>query len=321
MKTRRLILVFTVLAMMGGLAACNLPISTTPTPFQFPTPNQTMTALFSNPVVIPPTVTVQPTAQASATLAPAATAAPTATLPPTNTPAQPPAPTVQPTATKTSVPTNMRSSASATAVFLSKAPEINGPWDEWTSKAYAADYVVYGSKERSGKDDLSVSYRAGWDNTYLYLALKVYDDKFVNNASGAQIFKGDSVDILIDTNVSGDFFSDSLSSDDFQIGIAAGKDDVGEGMSAYLWYPSGKAGNLTNIKMAAVKSEGIWRLETAIPWSVLGVTPSNGMHLGFALSVSDNDDGSKDVQQSMVSSAPNRILTDPTTWGDLTLQK
>jgi hypothetical protein len=73
--------------------------------------------------------------------------------------------------------------------------------------------------------------------------------------------------------------------------------------------------------MAAVTSAGLWRLEAAIPWSVLGITPANGMHLGFAVSVSDNDKADENLQQSMISSTPNRVLTDPTTWGDLTLEK
>jgi hypothetical protein len=70
-----------------------------------------------------------------------------------------------------------------------------------------------------------------------------------------------------------------------------------------------------------VAGEGIWRVEAAIPWSILGVSPADEMHLGFAVSVSDNDAGGENLQQSMVSSAAARSLVDPTTWGDLTLQK
>jgi hypothetical protein len=65
----------------------------------------------------------------------------------------------------------------------------------------------------------------------------------------------------------------------------------------------------------------MYRIEARIPWSVFGINPSNGMKLGLAVSVSDNDDTTKNVQQTMASSAPNRSLVDPTTWGEIVLTK
>jgi len=67
--------------------------------------------------------------------------------------------------------------------------------------------------------------------------------------------------------------------------------------------------------------DGIYRVEARIPWSVFNVTPSNGKHFGFALSVSDNDNSGWNEQQSMVSSAGNRHLTQPMTWGELMLAR
>ena len=72
--------------------------------------------------------------------------------------------------------------------------------------------------------------------------------------------------------------------------------------------------------IASVRGDGVTRMEASIPWSVLGVSPSKGMTLGFAISFSDNDKESENVQQSMVSSAKNRTLIDPTTWGLLNLK-
>jgi hypothetical protein len=73
------------------------------------------------------------------------------------------------------------------------------------------------------------------------------------------------------------------------------------------------------VTIGSVSSSGLWRLEAAIPRSVLGITPYKGMHLGFAISVSDNDNPGTQ-QESMVSNVPGRMLTDPTTWGDLVLK-
>jgi hypothetical protein len=77
---------------------------------------------------------------------------------------------------------------------------------------------------------------------------------------------------------------------------------------------------LNNVAIGAVTMKDGYRIEFAIPWSVFGITPVKGQVFGFAVSVSDNDNKSQDVQQTLISSAPDRVLTDPTTWGLLTLK-
>ena len=57
MYRRKIMLPAALLFFLIILVGCNLPISQTPTPFVFPTPNLTMTAIFNPPVVVPPTVT------------------------------------------------------------------------------------------------------------------------------------------------------------------------------------------------------------------------------------------------------------------------
>jgi hypothetical protein len=161
--------------------------------------------------------------------------------------------------------------------------------------------------------------RVGWDKNYLYLGVRVIDATYVQNASGANLYKGDSVEILLDTNVSADYYLASLSSDDYQLGISPGSPTAGQNMAAYLWYPASAEGPRGNVLIAARPRDDGYVIEAAIPWGIFGVTPFNGQHFGFAFSVSDNDNPNQNVQQSMVSSSPIRILTDPTTWGDLVL--
>jgi hypothetical protein len=62
-----------------------------------------------------------------------------------------------------------------------------------------------------------------------------------------------------------------------------------------------------------------YNIEAAIPWAQLGVIPATGQHFGFTFSVSDNDTPATTVQETMVSNVATRHLTNPTTWGDLTL--
>jgi hypothetical protein len=102
--------------------------------------------------------------------------------------------------------------------------------------------------------------------------------------------------------------------------LTPGENRIG-GPDAYLWFPSARAGRPTGVTVSAhqdATGNGYY-LEAAIAWSVLGVTPAGGNQYGFALSSSDNDTPGTAEQQSMISSAPGRRLTNPTTWGTLVL--
>jgi len=206
-----------------------------------------------------------------------------------------------------------------TANYLDQSPTIDGSFDEWTLDQNFADSVVAGASNWNGDADLSARVTWGWDTNNLYMAARVKDDKYVQNASGKNIFKGDSVEILIDRNVSADFYLRDLTADDYQLGMSPGSGQPGDDPEAYLWYPSSQAGERTKVKIGAMKTDDGYRIEAQIPWSTFGVAPAAGDHFGFAFSVSDNDNSNENVQQSMVSNVATRVLTDPTTWGDLTL--
>ncbi len=313
MRSRKIYMIM-VLLLGVTLAGCNLPSYLTPTPFIFPSPTATQPAASNTPVAIPSTETSVPivTATASETAIPSIT--PTS-VPPSPTSTTAPTKTPHPTSTKTPLP-----GVSAAATFLSSAPKIDGPWDEWNTTQYPLKNVVFGKANWTGSSDLQASYRVGWDNKYLYLAVKVFDDNYVQNATGAGLYKGDSIELLFSTDRSADSSGQGLLATDYQIGISPGNPSVGKNMEAYLWYPKAKAGGLTKVKIGAISMTGGYRIEFAIPWSGFSVTPAKGQVFGFAVSVSDNDNSSKNVQETLISSAPNRILTDPTTWGILTLK-
>ncbi|OJX46085.1 MAG: hypothetical protein BGO78_04155 [Chloroflexi bacterium 44-23] len=305
------------------LSACNLPgVKSNPTPILFPTPNYTMTALFSTavegltsataPVVVVTETTAAGVAASNTPIVIVATPMPSATA------------TTMPSATTTPIPTatntqTIRGGFWVTAPYLKVTPVLDGVWDEWNTTKYPAKYVAYGKGEWVDSKDLEGSFRIGWDKDYLYLAVKVLDDKYVQNATGADLFKGDSIEILLDTDLYGDLNSTVLNGDDFQIGISAGKGGIGGIKEGYIWFPASKAGGISGIKIGSEGGDGVYRVEMAIPWSTFGITPASGQQYGFGLSISDNDNESKNEQQSMVSNLPNRVLTNPTTWTLLTL--
>lgn len=330
MNTNRWKLLGALGALGLAVLACALPGTASPTPFVFPTPNLTLTAFFSQVTQPAPPPTVTPAEGIGGGLpVPTSTPFPTS-IPPTAPPSPTSPPIVVATATAAVVyPTNtpsyagpgMRSGPSFAATYLSTPPKIDGYVEEWTIPLYRAEAVVYGQSNWDNADDLSAAVFLGWDETYLYVGAKVHDDTYVQNATGAYLYQGDSLEILLDTDVSGDYYLASLSADDFQLGISPGNPAPNQNPEAYLWFPRSQEGRRSNVQIAATRSGSGYHIEAAIPWSVFGVTPTAGRHFGFVFSVSDNDLAGKNVQQSMVSLVSTRVLTAPTTWGDLTLVK
>lgn len=304
--------------------ACNISLASTPTPIVFPTPDLTMTAVFLPTLTSPPLVI--PTATLPVAVSPTQTSPPPATntLAPSATATQPP-PTARPpntaTPTKSLAGSDERPKFKVEAVYLESSPDIDASLEDWNLDKYIVDSVVYGGSRREGEADLSGRLMIGWDEKFLYLGVRVIDDKYVQNAHRADIYKGDSLEILLDTDVSSDYYQGSLSGDDFQLGISPGSPEPGDDDEAYLWFPSSLEGREEDVKIASRLKDDGYLVEVAIPWSVFDVDPEKNLHLGFCFSISDNDDKNENVQQSMVSNVPIRMLTDPTTWGDLKLIK
>ncbi len=287
--------------------------------FAPPRPIYTLTSL-------PPFPTATAAAAASATPLPSRTATHTSSPAPTRTATPVPLtlPVWQTAQAATTAPDALAAPAAPViARYLTIPPRLDGDWAEWKglTDEYPANTVVFGKKKWTGPDDLSASFRLGWDEDYLYLGVKVHDDQYVQAASGADLYNGDSLELLLDTRRKEDAGTASLSDDDFQLGISPGHPRPGIGQGAYLWTPNYLAGEKKTIQVEASQESGMYRLEAAIPWSIFEMRPVAGQHYGFAISVGDTDDGDSGVMQSMVSNLPARHPADPTTWGDLQLVK
>ncbi len=284
---------------------------------QGPTPDLTLTALFAptqGPTQSPTTTqTTQPTITSTPsgpTGTPTLTPTLTATITPTGQ-----------TATSTSLP--QRSGPLVYAYYITPAPVLDGNWGDWKAKSvsYPMNYVVYGRSSWTGAEDLEPSYVLGWDVTNLYIGVKVHDDFYAQHASGINIFKGDSVEILIDTNLWGDFYSQAMDMDDYQIGFSPGLGSITGTKETYVWNPSSVAGTRTQVTIKSLAEADLYRVEIAVPWSMLGVSPRAGMAFGFTISVSDNDNGEANIQQTMMSNnAARTTFTDPTIWGEMILR-
>jgi hypothetical protein len=222
-------------------------------------------------------------------------------------------------------PTEVAQSGSdVEAVRLPAAPTIDGSLAEWAEvPAWSSAFVVYQTAGWDGSDDLEATWRLAWDATNLYVGVEVIDDVHVQTQSGNQIFRGDSVDMQIDTNRDGDY-GPQLSPDDFQFTLSPG-DFAALPPSAFrsqgtmggqiLDAPGGH-----HVTITAQPTAVGYNVEAAIPWSDLNLAPSEGMVLGLALNANDNDTPGTAVQEVMKSHVATRTLTDPTGWGTLTLR-
>lgn len=244
-----------------------------------------------------------------------------ADVPPTETPDIAPTSTLPATAVSTQVPL---SNGAVEASFTTTPPTIDGSLDDWPGTiAASSDNRVYSAAGWDGSEDLTAVWQLTWDNGNLYVAVTVTDDTHVQTASGNQIFRGDGVDMQFDTARDADF-GPALSPDDYQITLSPG-DFAGSGPSAFR-YRGTAAGAILDapggniVTVAAQQTATGYTLEAAIPWSDLNLEPSEGLTIGLSLNANDNDTPGTAVQEVMMSHMPNRTLTDPTTWGTLTLR-
>ncbi len=321
MKSTKWIIGIGVIILITLSLACTLPAQFAQKT-SVSTPDITLTAIVAQLYIQASETAAAPLLKASETPVPSTnTPEPTATVPAAT--AIPPTPTV--TNTETPVPTvsykgpAKRPGTSVEAIYLYDEPTIDGVLDEWEMDRYYADEVVYGNSQWKGENDSSASYMVGWDEDYLFIAAKIKDDKYVQRSSGKNLFKGDSIEILLDTSVSNDYYLDKLSKDDFQLGISPGSPKPGDDSEAYLWYPEAYADEKHEVKIGTMQVDEGYRIEAKIPWDVFRTEPEKDAHFGFVFSISDNDKSGESIQQSIISSDGNRDLLDPTTWEDLVL--
>lgn len=197
---------------------------------------------------------------------------------------------------------------------------VDGAEDDWTNGvSLLLDSVTYGATQWAGADDLSGSAQACWTDTALYVVVSVMDNVHVQTQTGANIWRGDEVEIVFDGDLQGDFYSENASSDDVQLGLSAGDFDALP-TSAELYFPTTR--DAAEIDVAArrpAEAVGGYRLEASVPWSLLGVTPAAGRSYGFCLALSDNDQVDQASQDSMVSHCLGLAVRTPTTWATMRL--
>lgn len=183
------------------------------------------------------------------------------------------------------------------------------------------DQVVYDPhKEWSGPADLNAAVKICWTNDALYLLVNVTDDVHYQTQSGENSYLGDEVEVLYDSDLRGDFFNTKWDADDSQLSLNPGEFGVLI-PAAYRYRPTpGAAPGVTlDAKKVAHGSGADYRVEAQIAWSELGGAPANAANYGLCIAVSDADHPDQPpAEDSLLSSCPGMISSNPTTWVSVT---
>ncbi len=174
----------------------------------------------------------------------------------------------------------------------------------------------------AGFADLVGSAMMAYDEQFLYVSFSVFDDGYDGYLGAGELyFNGDAPQILLDLDLPGDFADQKLSPDDIQLDFLPGRAEPGDMPLVAFWQLDSRESWVLEEAAIASRWTGLgYFLEAAIPWGSLGIAPEPGQSFGIAASISDNDTPGTDVQECMISTAPERDWQNPTTWGTLTLE-
>lgn len=188
-------------------------------------------------------------------------------------------------------------------------------WDTADTQYLLIGEPVFGNTRWTGEADASGGVYLCWTEDAIYLLVFVTDEAHVQTQQGENAFRGDEVELFLDTDLRGDFYAAEWSRDDIQIGLSPG--NFAElPPSAVLYHP--ERDTEPDIAVAAFRpigAGGNYSLEAALPWETLGMVPSADLTYGLCVAISDNDQPGQASQDTLVSTCEGQRVVDPTTWG------
>jgi hypothetical protein len=161
--------------------------------------------------------------------------------------------------------------------------------------------------------------RAAWDAEALYLAFGV-SDEFLVAASGRGedgLWDGDGVEVMLSTSAQRGSIAGAS---DFHIIVGVdGRISDARGWTDYSFASGASAAvDLEGASLSLGIASG-YRVELRIPWAPLGVTPAEGLELGFDVAVNNRMDPSAGAASRDWSKLDS--FNNPAGWGTLILGK
>ncbi len=241
-----------------------------------PTPTPTSTPTRT------PTPTTGPSPTPTATRTPTATPTRTPTPGPTSTPTATPSPTWTATPTPTATPRPIDPSRTITGTYMVQPPVIDGYLDDWTLNegvyldAGTASTVRPTDAPPPDPSDNSARIWASWDDDYLYVAARVWDDELWRDSS--DVWQDDELEFAFDGALDGLF----TGPDDHQITINLDGTVTDRGLMPPL----------TNVLRSVETQVDGYQVEMAIPLTLLQPPGwGAGWVAGFNIGLHDDDDG------------------------------
>ncbi|MBE3582761.1 MAG: hypothetical protein IMX01_01455 [Limnochordaceae bacterium] len=149
----------------------------------------------------------------------------------------------------------------------------------------------------SGPADLSATIYVAYDDTNLYLAYDVRDDKVVQQFSGDQIYNGDGPELYLDFTPDGQ--AAAYDNNVWQFGFTPGTDAAAPAWVLYQQV-QGRSIDPSAVKVAAQRTANGYTMEVAIALSALGQTLQPGHVIHFDVAVNDVDNTSATATENQI---------------------
>lgn len=150
------------------------------------------------------------------------------------------------------------------------------------------------------------SWRGLFDDEYLYVLVEVDGVSPVNDSP--EYWNDDAVDIFVDVNNSKNQQYDGV--DDYQLGFRWNDDQIHVGNNSVVV--------TEGVEFSVYGRAGGYVCEVALPWSMLGQSPTWGMILGFDVAVNIDGNGGERTAQ-MVTYGGDMNWSNPSLFGDVPL--
>ncbi len=228
-----------------------------------------------------------------------------------------------PTATLIGQPTatTVADTPALTLARAESAPPLAADATFWQNvEGIPVTNIVAQNDAWDGSLDVGAIWKLLYDDRFLYGYVEVTDDTIVQSEPARTAYRGDSLELEIDTL--GDAAARSQP-DDYQYIISPGNFS---NISAGIFRFRGSNGAMvddwgTNAQVLSQRTADGYAIVFRIPWYDVRYEgfPEAGATMNLALNVNDNDNAGESTQEVMISHVAGRKWSQPATWGGATL--
>jgi len=194
------------------------------------------------------------------------------------------------------------SASTYTALPLSAAPTLDGALSEYEGMPQLA----LGSS----------NVQAAWDDQNLYVAFDVAASRLVaSDGTEPDVYDASAVEVMIDPDANGGASADA--NDIHLVVDVAGNVSDALGWTDFTWTSGARAA--VDLEGGTVGGAAVgrgYRVELAIPWSAIGLSPRDGLGFGFDVAIDDIDGAGALSSRDW---AGLSRFNDPAGWGQVTL--